>query len=379
MLTYTPKHTHNRGHMQPQTPTLNAHILALLIKPTLLVGLGLLTLVWLMQSLRFLDLMINKGLSVGTFLHLISLLIPFLLTVILPFAILAGVVYAFKIMNDENELPAMFGAGLTRKHLIRPALWLGLFAMLFGYVNSFYLTPASMTTFKRLQHELRHTEGHLLLEEGTFNPLGDDVMVFLKNRVGRTGLNMMLVHDTRNPDKPVTWMAKRGEITFSENNTPRLTLNQGIRQEVTPTQTSMLAFEEHTLDIERQISQNPPDRVKKAKERFMHELAGKNEKLSPRQKHEFTAEQIRRLIGPTTPLILTLMAGAFLIVPRATRRGIMRPVLITSVSGILYIMLIIGLSSAAENGNPYILYGQIAVPFIALLTTLFYLRERCHG
>jgi len=323
--------------------------------------------------------MINKGLSVGTFLHLVSLLIPFLLTIILPFAILAGAIYAFKVMNDENELPAMFGAGLTRSHLIRPTLWVGLAAMIFGYFNSFYLTPASMTEFKRIQHELRHTEGHLLLEEGTFNPLGDNVMVFLKNRVGRTGLEMLLVHDTRNPEKPITWMAKQGNISFNEDGQPRLTLNKGIRQEVTPTQTSMLAFEEHTLDIQRQMSQSPPKRSKNAKERFMHELTTNNQRLSPKQLREFPAEQIKRLVWPTTPLILVLMAGAFLVIPRATRRGVLRPVVITSLSGILYIMVLIGLSSAAENGNPYILYGQLFVPLIALGITLFYLRERRHG
>src|SRR5471032_1469710 len=45
---------------------------------------GLTALIWLTQSLRFIDLVVNRGLSLLVFLQLTSLLIPSFIAVILP-------------------------------------------------------------------------------------------------------------------------------------------------------------------------------------------------------------------------------------------------------------------------------------------------------
>lgn len=361
--------------MQANTPTLNTHLFTRLLTASLAIAAGLLTLVWLLQSLRFLDLMINKGLTLATFLNLTLLLVPFLLTIITPLALLGGTLYTFKNLSDNNELTALFGAGLPRGHILKPALWLAVAAMVLSYVNAFYLTPTSMANFKSLQNELRHSEGHLLLEAGTFNPLGDDIMVYLKSRTGKTGLSQLLVHDSRNKNATVTWMAKSGQITFSPDGYPQLKLKEGIRQKVGKTQTSMLAFKSHTLDIQRQIAKTPT-RVKNAEERLLSELTTYQ---NPKQKQEFEAEIMSRLLFPLTPLVLTLLAGAFLVVPRAGRRGVLRPMTYASVLGVLYIIALISLNSLAQGGNTLVLYGQCALPLLTILMTLFFLKERTHG
>jgi lipopolysaccharide export system permease protein len=51
------------------------YVLKQLAVGMLLGTVGLSTLLWLSQSLRFVDLIINKGLSVGLFLRLTSLLL----------------------------------------------------------------------------------------------------------------------------------------------------------------------------------------------------------------------------------------------------------------------------------------------------------------
>ncbi len=45
---------------------------------------GLAALIWLTQSLRFVELVVNRGLSLGVFLELTGLLIPSFVAVILP-------------------------------------------------------------------------------------------------------------------------------------------------------------------------------------------------------------------------------------------------------------------------------------------------------
>ncbi len=67
------------------------------------VTLGLLCVIWLSQSLRFVEMIVNRGLSVSVFLQLTSLLLPSFLAIILPISLYLVVVVPttnlFRIVN----------------------------------------------------------------------------------------------------------------------------------------------------------------------------------------------------------------------------------------------------------------------------------------
>ena len=58
----------------------STYIASHLFGPLLVVAFSFTGVVWLTQSLRFIDLIINKGLSFGLFLYMTVLLLPSLLT-----------------------------------------------------------------------------------------------------------------------------------------------------------------------------------------------------------------------------------------------------------------------------------------------------------
>ena len=53
--------------------------------------LALTGVIWLSQSLRFVDMIVNKGLSAGYFLYLSSMVLPSVLSIILPIAVGYGI------------------------------------------------------------------------------------------------------------------------------------------------------------------------------------------------------------------------------------------------------------------------------------------------
>ena len=331
-----------------------------IIKPASVALIAMLALVWLLQSLRFLDLMINKGLSIITFLQLTLLLVPFLLIIIAPLALFAGLCYAFRRWQDENELTGLFSAGFSRQTLLQPAGFAALVFVALSYSMSLYLLPISTTTFKDLQHQLRHSEGHLLLEESTFNQIGGDVMVYLKKRLGPMGLDTLLVHDTRKDGRPVTWMARKGEVNLTADGFPRLTLNQGIRQEVTNNRVSMLEFKEHTLDVTRQF-ETPPDRIRDAKEYTPAELQAEAKRY-PHRYDEYQAEYQTRFMWPLAPLPLLLIASIALLKPQPRRSGMLRATALATVAAFAYIAAMMTLANMAKNGDTLVLYGQWLLP-----------------
>ena len=76
--------------------------------------------IWLTQSLRLLDLVINRGQSAGTFAYLTVLLLPTMLTIIVPIAFFAGTLFALHKLNTDSELVVRVNGPLST--MIAPPL-----------------------------------------------------------------------------------------------------------------------------------------------------------------------------------------------------------------------------------------------------------------
>lgn len=339
----------------------------------LLIMLGIL---WMLQSLRFLDFVINKGLGVGTFLQLTLLLVPMLLTVILPLAMFAGATYAFKRLQDDNEMTSLFCAGRSRWWIARPALFLALISCALAYGNAFYVLPLSTSAFKDMQYDIRTREGHLLLEEGTFNQLGENLMVYLKKRLSPTELDTLLVHDTRDNGKPVTWMAKHGYVRIGADGYPTIVLTNGMRQEVGPKQVSMLEFKEHVLDVRQKLASSGPiaPRMREREEFDMRELLNARTTM-PDRVNQLTAEIHKRLLWPLSPLPLVMMVAALLVKPSPRRRSTLGPVAFGTATTIAYMGALMAAEGLSGSGNLWALYGQWLLPVVVSVASLIEIKR----
>src|SRR5205085_5541643 len=99
---------------------LSRYVLDELAAPTALFALLMTTVVWLTQSLRLLDLVINRGQSAPTFVYLTFLILPSLLVIILPIAFFAGTLYALNKLSSDSELVVMWASGFSKSQLALP-------------------------------------------------------------------------------------------------------------------------------------------------------------------------------------------------------------------------------------------------------------------
>src|SRR5690348_9012990 len=104
-------------------PRLSRYVLRQLIEPVLLFTFLLTVVIWLSQSLRLLDLVINRGQSAVTFVYLTVMMLPQLLVIILPIAYFGGTLYGLHRLNTESELVVMNAAGFSRAQLALPVLF----------------------------------------------------------------------------------------------------------------------------------------------------------------------------------------------------------------------------------------------------------------
>lgn len=330
----------------------------------------LLALVWVLQSLRFLDFLVNKGLGLGVFLHLTGLLIPRLLVIIIPIAVLAGAIMVARRMQDDHETTAILAAGASPWLLIKPLLTLGIIGTSLLYALMLFVLPSSITAFKDLQTELRTTQGQLLLEEGTFNPLGDDLMVYVQERLSPQSFAQLLVHDSRNPAEPVTWYAKFGEVSLTPAGKPQLVLKQGLRQELGVRANNVLEFYSYALDISSQFGvSNLQTRPPEVEERSLASTwrMSTDSTLNDKVRAALKAEVMHRLTWPLLAIPLALLGAAALMHPPKRKQSSIRGVVLAVVCGVVVLGAQFGWLSLVQGGTDWAMLLMAIWPLLGCM------------
>ncbi|WP_426959642.1 LPS export ABC transporter permease LptF [Muricoccus radiodurans] len=330
----------------------------------LAVTVGLAALIWLTQSLRFIELVLNRGLSFGVFLRLTGLLLPSFFAVILPITTFVVTLFAYVRLQTDRELVVMRAAGLSDWRLSRPALLIAVLATGVGLFLQLWLVPVSHAAFRTWQFEIRNQMAAVLLQEGVFSAISNDLTVYARLRERDGVLRGILVHDSRETGAPVTILAERGVISATANG-PRVTLYDGQRQQMTravppgsPPGTpaeprlTVLTFSENSLDLARS-GRAEDARNRDSRERFVDELLNPDpaENLPERDIRKFRAEGHGRLSSPLTTLSFALVALAAALGSAFRRHGggLSALTAVLAVVGLLAIGLAVGNLAARDN------------------------------
>lgn len=318
----------------------------------ILVTAGLTCVIWLTQSLRFVEMIVNRGLTSGVFIYLTMLLLPNFLTIVMPIALFIVTVFIYSKMITDREIVVMRAAGLSQSALAKPGFILAIFVVLFGYIINIYLLPHSQRMFKNLQWDIRYSYTHLMLQEGVFNHASKDITVYIRERSSDGQLLGILVHDDRNPKKPYTLLAERGAMLKGKEGS-RVVMYNGNRQEVDPEthQFSILYFDRYIFEME-QGAETIDNRFREARERTVYELFNLDEdaNISPKDFGKFTVEGHKRLISPLSALGYAMVAIAILLSGNYSRRTQSKQIVLAAVisAGLLALMMALE-NAAAKN------------------------------
>ena len=349
---------------------LTRYVLKQLFGGMILITAGLTCVIWLSQSLRFVEMIVNRGLTAGTFVYLTMLLLPNFLTLILPIALFAVVLFTYNKMIADRELVVMRAAGLSQTAVAMPALVLAGGVVVLAYVINLWLLPESYRMFRELQWDIRYNYSHVLLQEGTFNPVSQDVTVYVRKRSNDSQLHGILVHDTRNQLKPATMMAERGALVEAEGKS-RVVMFNGNRQEVDrdTNRFSILYFDRYAFDIEIGRKGDTIVRYREPRERSLGELFDvRNDPYTPqRDWGKFVVEAHKRLASPLASLGYTLVGLACMIYGTYGRRQQTQRIVVAVAIVVALQAATLGIENlAARNTNlVFLLYAIAILPILA--------------
>ena len=303
-------------------PVYVRYLLSQLAVPTIVAVIAVAGAVWLSQSLRLFDLIVNKGLPATTFLWLTALLFPSLLLIVLPLAVFVACVFGYTRLWNDSELIALKASGRSDLDLAKPALLLAGVVTAACYGISLWVMPASASAFKELEHEIRNSYTFVLLQEGVFNNPVPGITVYVDKRLSDGSLQGILVNDSRDPADISTLTAEHGQLV-AVGAEPRLVLERGTRQQREKDgRVAVLHFDAYTVDLNSLSSDQSDYRWRKPKERYLSELLWpSNDPDDQKNYTRLVAGGHERLTTAASPLVLVLIGLAVLLPVDLDRRG----------------------------------------------------------
>jgi lipopolysaccharide export system permease protein len=290
-----------------QLNRIDYYIFGQLILALALVTAGLVALIWLTQSLRFIQIIVNHGLSPFVFVKLTLLLVPSFLATILPITCFIVVLFIYARLAGDRELTVMRATGMSDLTLARPALMVAVAAMLVCYGLNLVLVPASLSAFRDYEFEIRNQIAAFLLQPGVFTPVADNVTVYVQSRGVDDQLQGILIEDGRDKASPATILARSGQLMVDAQG-PVVLLENGSREQIDPRtgRLDVLTFTRNILSLAQAAKAGTPDMTDSA-EAPLTALLHPSANLTNAEQSKWLVEAQRRLTAPLTAISYTLI------------------------------------------------------------------------
>ena len=359
----------------PSVTRLDRYVLQQLLTALLASTGGLAALIWLTQSLRFVSLVVDRGLSLRVFLQLTGLLIPSFVAVILPITTFVVIQFVYQRLAGDRELTVMRAAGLSPLAIARPGLYCTGIAIALCYVLNLWIVPASYHRFREYEFEIRNKMAAFLLQEGVFTPVSETMTVYIRARDPDGTLHGILVEDDRQANSRATILAEHGHLE-SSGDVPRVVLYNGSREEIDRKtgRLNVLTFGRNTIDL-TDSSKDDDIRFRDATEMSLAELLHPDPRtVMARDRGKFLVEAHRRLTAPLTAFSFAMVALVAVLGGAFSRHGALaRPmVAILTVVGLLALGLTVQSVASREPVLIPLIWIEAILPGLICAGMLFW-------
>ena len=349
------------------------YIFRQMLRTSFAVMLTLVGIMWLFQTIRILELVINRGAPMTDFLLMSVTVIPLWLTIAIPISVFVAVMWVFHRALVDRELLVAQASGRSAIQLARAPIALGVLFTTFLMINSVFLLPLSFGVYKEVQFKLRNTIPTVMLQDNVFIDVVDGMTMLIGKKYKDGHAENVFIHDEKTDGVIVTMTAKAGRF-IEKDGKPAVILNDGHRFELSQDKQSgaTLMFDTHTVSItprDRKQSTRMP--IEMNEDRISNLL---NPDASPQAVYvnQRVAEGHYRIASPFLAFALIMIASTGVLHGQIRRSNWSRRTIGTIAVGILCISAIVSARSLATTSPLMIplIYLSMLVPAAGLLTLL---------
>ena len=308
----------------------------------------LVVLLWLTQSLKFIEVIVNHNISLQGYFSLIVYLLPDMFVKVAPVCTLIGALLAYGKLTLDNELQVMQALGKSPWQILHPGMVLAGFLTLSLLFLNIFTIPNAYRAFRAQEFQLRNQFSSSIVRDGSFNVI-KSLTIFVEKRRSAKEFEGVFIHDNgehseKKAKKPYTIFAKEG-ILKKINNQYVLVLHNGTRQEKDNNDTvQSFEFDELVYNFDS-FTTIVNTRNLKPYEKDIRELFQVNNENSENSKLQMrmAAEGHQRILLPFLCLINMLMVALTMVVNRPSRRLRRKRIIYLILAGVIFQWLILNL------------------------------------
>jgi len=331
----------------------------------LLVLVSLTTVIWLTHALREIDLMTNQKQTVLVFLGITGLLIPMLMLVIAPIALVVAIGYTLNRLNTDSEIVVMNASGMSPWRIFRPFLMTTVVVSALVLVVSAYVAPKGLRELRNWATKVKADFVINVIQPGRFTPIERGLVLHIRERRPDGQLLGIFIDDRRDPKERVTSISDYGEIVETATGTFLVLITGSVqRLEAGRPDPTIVRFERYAFDLSR-FTGGPTVQAVGVRERDLWDVAfpDPNDSVYKQVPTHFRAELHDRLIAPIYPFAFTVLCFAILGAPRTSRqsREVSMILALTATAALRLIGFACNVLAAQTVVAVYVLYGSVAV------------------
>lgn len=335
---------------------------------------GLIGVIWIVRAVQEVDIILNKGQGIVTYLQMTTLGVPTMAAAIAPLALLIALLQTINNLNNDSELVVMHASGASRFSLLKPFLALSVLTSLVVYILALYAGPQSMRTLRDFITQVRADLVSVIVREGQFQEIGQGLTFHVAERAPGGRLKGVFILDTRDTKETLTYLARDGAVSEIDGKTFLLLENGEIQRLNAQTQAiSVIKYQSYAYDLSGFSSARTHDIVSQSEIPTSQILRPNTDANYYKQFPErYRAEFHKRFSSGLYAIVVGLIVLAFVGNPNSSRQG--QGIAIAAVAGLIIILkAAIIVSEGALRSTPSAAILVWGIPIIAIAAALAYL------
>ncbi|MEJ2116796.1 MAG: LptF/LptG family permease [Alphaproteobacteria bacterium] len=178
--------------------------------------------IWMTIALRQLSLMTSQGQSFIIFMKMTMLAMPNMIAIVAPVALLISALHTLNRLSGDSELIILSASGANAWRVARPYLALAAVVAAFVMASNAYIAPHAMRLLREYKTQVSTDLIGQFLQPGKFTTSDDGLTVHIAGRTNSGDLLGLMVHDARDKNQIMTYLAEHARFEKDgNNNSPR--------------------------------------------------------------------------------------------------------------------------------------------------------------
>lgn len=273
-------------------------------------------LAWMVQIMSMMKLLLNYGIDVTSFLGLTVLMVPFIISIIVPFVTFIAVIFVYNKLISDNEVTVMAASTLSPGQIARPALVMAGVLTALHLALNLWIVPATQSTFYSTQWNLRYGLAHMKLQESAFTELADGLVVYV-DKVSGHDLSQVMLSDMREEKSTMMIFAEKGKLVSTVRGLSIVMTNGSLQA----TGDAMTTGTFESFDMDLNVTEKSGDAAFKVRRIPTRDLLASVLDAPTEKRHKTVlAELSTRFLGPIMNLILAALCATILLRTSLLRR-----------------------------------------------------------